>query len=54
MVEVPVRNSADVNLMVGLALSPAGSTRLEVNVSFGLWKPLAGAMRIRAPTTRVP
>jgi len=48
MVEVPVRNSADVNLMVGLALSPAGSTRLEMNVSFGLWKPQVGAMGIRA------
>ena len=48
MVEVPLRNSADVNLMVGLALSPAGSTRLEMNVSFGLWKPQVGAMGIRA------
>ena len=48
MVEVPLRNSADVNLMAGLALSPAGSTRLEMNVSFGLWKPQVGAMGIRA------
>ena len=35
MVEVPLRNSGNVNLMVGLAYCPAGSTRFEVNVSFG-------------------
>jgi len=48
MVEVPVRNSGNVNLMVGLAYGPAGSTRFEINVSFGLFKPHVGSMGIHA------
>jgi hypothetical protein len=38
--------------MAGLALCPTGTTRFEMNVSFGLWKPQVGAMGIRATSRK--
>jgi hypothetical protein len=38
MVEIPLRNAGNVNLMAGLSLIPGGSPRFEMRISAGFWK----------------
>jgi hypothetical protein len=38
IVEIPLANKGNVNLMTGLAFSPAASPRFEIKVGIGFWK----------------
>jgi hypothetical protein len=48
MVEVPLRNSGNVNLMTGLSLLPGGSPSFEIRVSAGFWKRRVASVGIAA------
>ena len=50
MVEIPVRDVGNVNLMPGLSVLPGGSPRFEIRVSAGFWKRRIASAGIAAGT----
>ncbi len=48
MVEIPIRNSGNVNFVPGLSLVPGGSPQFEMRISVGFWKRRVAAVGIAA------
>jgi hypothetical protein len=48
MVEIPLRDAGNVNLLAGLSLTPGGSPRFEMRVSAGFWKRRAASAGVPA------
>lgn len=54
MVEIPIRNAGNVNLMTGLSVQPGGSPRFEIRISTGFWKPRLASVGLAAGSDRRP
>ena len=54
MVEIPLRNVGNVNLMTGLSVQPGGSPRFEIRISTGFWKPRLAAVGVAAGSDKEP